>query len=396
MNTRSGRNSKRKSESSFLDTSPKKSRTKAPVASKSTASKPSAYATMSAAMNKKLDSILAGIGVLTGRMDHQEQRLDVLTGGHISVDDSEAESEMESDALEIIQEVAPPPPPPSRRPSHNQFQPQAGSSHKGKGPGKNSQYRGRGGARGGSSGSNQTNHAHPRGQNHPYRRPRGGQNNHRGQNRGRGEGHHMSQSFRSELKRMMRQEILDEQYQGERCDRQLIIYGEPSGEYDSKQLEKSRAYAKLIKVMVDLKPEDIEQVERFNDPHIDGAYPMIVTFKRKMVVARILDFLEDVGASTFPWLDQSRTREVRRRNARINKSIDDLNEELSKANSATLWEQISAGPLSARRRIPNPNYKPTQKQLATTSTMNKRPKSSQPVVDQPGTSGTSGDAQGQS
>ena len=192
----------------------------------------------------------------------------------------------------------------------------------------------------------------------------------------------MTQGFRSELRRMMRQEILDEQYQGERSSRQVLIYGEPSGEDDSKELELKRAHEKLKIIMTDLALKDIESVQRFEDPHTDGAFPMIVTLTRKMLVNHLIDFMEQGHKDKFPWFDISRTREVRRRNSRLANSIDDLNESLSKANSATLWENISAGPISARRRIPNPNYVPPTKAASKTAvvTTNKRPKISGPVA----------------
>ena len=186
----------------------------------------------------------------------------------------------------------------------------------------------------------------------------------------------------------MKQEILDEQYQAERAARQLIIYGEPSGEDDSKELEIKRAFTKLVSIMSDFRAEDIEHIQRFEDPHTDGAFPMTVTIRRKLVVTRIWDFIEAGHGPTFPWLDMSRTREVRRRNARTAISIEDLNETLSKNNSATLWEKISAGPINARRRVPNPDYIPPEKaQAEKSSTGNVRPKSSMSEYRQPGGSG---------
>ena len=373
MLTRSGRVSKRKVDTSFLDSSvalapPRKAKRNTFVSQDQ-----SKDMAANAAMNKKLDSILNGLGDLTVQVKLQEQRIDILTGGHIEVDDSEddIDEEMGDENENEVLEVPVPTPAASNFPTQ--------SKDKGKGGrGKTSNPRKNSGGRGPRT-NNQVRvqnqgAAQIGGRSQQQHQPRGGQS---GRGRGRGAGQHMSQSFRAELKRMMKQEILDEQYQAERASRQLIIYGEPSGEDDSKEMEKQRAFTKLKTIMTDMRAEDIESTQRFENHHTDGAFPMIVTIKRKLVVSRILDYMEAGNADAYPWLDQSRTREVRRRNARIVSSIEDLNDKLSKANSATLWENISAGPLSARRRIPNPNYIPakplTQAQLTST---NKRPKTS--------------------
>ena len=303
-----------------------------------------------AAMNKKLDSILNGLGALTDQVKLQEQRIDILAGGHIEVDDSEddIDEEMGDENENEVLEIPIPTPAASNLPAQNKGKGGRGKSSNprknsgGRGPRTNNQVRVQNQGAAQAGGRSQQQH-----------HPRGGQS---GQGRGRGAGQHMSQSFRAELKRMMKQEILDEQYQAERASRQLIIYGEPSGEDDTPEMEKQRAFNKLKQIMTDMRAEDIESTQRFENHHTDGAFPMIVTIKRKLVVARILDYMEAGNADAYPWLDQSQTREVRRRNARIVSSIEDLNDKLSKANSATLWEDISAGPLSARRRIPNPNY----------------------------------------
>ena len=401
MYTRSGRLSKRKSDTSFFDTSiaviPKKKKTNQ---IKNQQQSMVQTAGGSNSLDKKIDSILLGIQDLTRRQEQQEQRLDFITGSQQQMVDSDEDMGDEEDD-QLAQEVEILPQQPVQQAVQVFRQPSRQFVYKGKGQGKSS-FNPRGQNRG-------TPYARGQGSSRGYQQPplQNGGGHHRGgrqrdfqqqahqqrpPNRGRGQaqGQHMSKSFRAELRRMMKQEILDEQYQGERASRQVIIYGEPSGEDDTKEQEKKRAWEKLRTISKDFQLNDIESTQRFEDAHSDGAFPMIVTIRRKLVVMHIMDHIENGHKDDYPWLDQSRTREVRRRNARLVNSIEDLNEALSKANSATLWEPISAGPISARKRIPNPNYiPPTKTQKTQVVTTNKRPKKdSTPMTPGAGASGS--------
>ena len=161
-----------------------------------------------------------------------------------------------------------------------------------------------------------------------------------------------------EIRNICRREIADENFQGEKSERQLIIEGLPSKKDDSKETEYGRVMEKLTSIVKDFDISYIKHIQRFGNPTSDGTFPMLVTIRTKKIVKQIFDFIEDQPINYWPWIQPGRSRETRRRNAEIKQRMSALNEKLSKSNSATLWEEFQVGTFISHKKIPNPGYIP--------------------------------------
>ena len=352
----------------------------------------------SAAMDKKLDNILAVCGELKGRLEVLESQpqaatrtppppptMPALPRHYVEVDDSEDEAEFDEqiDYQDTYQEEVfegytygrPDVSHSSNRSRGHQHQHRGGRS------------RGRGGQndRGRQKFHNKQNQNHHRQRysegSYDQNRGRGGRGRPGGRPRG-GSSSVMTAAMRKEVMKIVNFKIQDEKFQDAKVERQLIIEGVSSQKDDTKATELNRVLEKMKTVMNDFQPSYIKRITRFTNPSLDGTYPMLVTLRTKKLVGAIFDFIEDQPENLWPWLQPSRTRDTRRRNAESKQRFQHLNTSLPD-NSATVWEEFQVGVFHSHRRVPNKNYKAPigQAQVTPGATANQRPTSSDVAED---------------
>ena len=244
----------------------------------------------------------------------------------------------------------------------------------------------RGGARGGGNSGfrfNQGHVQHQHQQPRPHPHPQQGQkSSHRNSWHGNtnfqqnGNSQPQYRSFFSkeqkrELQRMMDRSHVYHKTQDEKAKRELIIDGLPSKRADKFDTEMKKAVEAMTTVMDDFSPDMIRFIDRFNTPSKDGTHPMKLTFWDPEVVNAILKFQRSKPGK-FPWLRDSKTRIIRRNNAHESKRVTDLNGGLPD-HEAMIWEEITFGPITTKRLVPNPHVLPPSLDIQDRPGVNLRP-----------------------
>ena len=134
---------------------------------------------------------------------------------------------------------------------------------------------------------------------------------------------------------------------------QVIVYGLPTVAGDNINTEIEKALPKL-NLLVTCKNEDIEWVDRFPNRCEDGTYPMILTFKDRVLPDLMWEKVK-LNKDNYKWYQKSLARHIRRWNSKMDREAKRLNSNVPDSDP-TVWESKKVGDMKILRQIANPRY----------------------------------------
>ena len=153
--------------------------------------------------------------------------------------------------------------------------------------------------------------------------------------------------------------------------REVILDGVPSGGTDKWPVEIERAMERLLAIEKNFDRSYIHDIERFHTPNKDGSFPMKVVMTDPAIVTAILAIVKR-DPKRYPWFRYSKTRIIRRNNARELRKVENLNGQLP-TNAAEVWEAQDLGGIIESFKVPNSKVPLPAVMITATPGVNQRP-----------------------